>query len=121
MPLRENKIEILALNETKICDIVSISIDGYNYERCERNRHGGGVLVYIKNTIAHDRMHESDIVPDNNCIETITIQIKPKCAKPFAIIAWYRPPYHNTDDILNIERIYKIHDKTNSEIIIMGT
>ena len=65
-------------------------------------------------------MHESDIVPDQNCIETVTIQIKPKCAKPFAIIAWYRPPNYNTDDILNIERIYKVHDKTNREIIIMG-
>ena len=66
MLLRENKIDILALNETKICDIVSdalISIDGYNHERCDRNRHGGGVLVYIKNTIAYDRLHESDIVP----------------------------------------------------------
>ena len=65
-------------------------------------------------------MHESDIVPDHNCIETVTIQIKPKCAKPFAIIAWYRPPDYNTDDILNIKRIIKIHDKTNNEIKIMG-
>ena len=76
MLLRENKIDILALNETKICDIVSdalLSIDGYNNERCDRNRHGGGVLVYIKNTIAYDRLHESDIVPDHNCIETVTI------------------------------------------------
>ena len=117
MLLRENKIDILALNETTICDIVSdalISIDRYNHERCDRNRHGGGVLVYIKNTIAYNRLHESDIVPDHNCIETVTIQIKPKCAKPFAIIAWYRPQNYNTDDILNIKRIYKVHDKTNN-------
>ena len=33
---------------------------------------------------------------------------------------WYRPPNYNTDDILNVERIYKVHDKANSEIIIMG-
>ena len=48
MLLRENKIDILALNETKICDIVSdalISIHGYNHERCDKNLHGGGVLV----------------------------------------------------------------------------
>ena len=65
-------------------------------------------------------MHESDIVPDHNCIETVTVQIKPKCAKLFAIIAWYRPPNYNIDDILNIERIYEVHDKTNNKIIIMG-
>ena len=67
-----------------------------------------------------DILHESDIVPDHNCIETVTIQIKPKCVKPFSIIAWYRPPNHNTDNILNIKRSYNVHDKTNSEIIIMG-
>ena len=78
MLLRENKIDILALNKTKISDIVRdtlISIDGYNHERCDRNRHGGGVLVYIRHTIAYDRLHESAIIPDGNCIETVTIQI----------------------------------------------
>ena len=58
---------------------------------------------------------------DHTCIETVTIQIKRKCAKPFAIIARHRPPNHNTGDILNTERIYKVHGKTNCEIIIMGT
>ena len=67
--------------------------------------------MFTKCTIAYDRLHESDIVSDHNCIETVTIQIKPKCGKPFAIVAWYRPPNHNTDDILNMERIYKVHDK----------
>ena len=65
-------------------------------------------------------MHESDIIPDHDCIETVTIQIKPKCAKPFVIIAWYRPQNYNTDDILNVERIYKVCDKTNIEITKMG-
>ena len=54
-----------------------------------------------------------------NChLETITIQVKPKCAKPFIIIAWYRPPNHKIDDILNIEKVYKTFDKT--EVIILG-
>ena len=54
MLLRENKIDILALNETKIDEVVSdslIGIDGYNHECFDRNRHGGGVLVYVKDTI----------------------------------------------------------------------
>ena len=123
MLLRKNKIDILALNETKISDIVSdtlISTDGYNHEQCDRNRYEGEVLVYIGNTIAYDRLHENDIVPDHNCTEAVTIQIELKCATLFAIMSWYRPPNHNTHDILNIERIYKVHHKTNFEIIIMG-
>ena len=92
MLLRENKIDILALNETKISETVCdplISIEGYNNERYNRNRHGGGVLVYIKDTITYDRILDSDLEP--NSLDTISIQIKPKCAKPFVIIAWYRP------------------------------
>ena len=121
MLLRENKIDILALNETKInetvCDSL-ISIEGYNHECYDRNRHGGGVLVYIKDTITYDRILDSDLEP--NSLETVSIQIKPKCAKPFVIIAWYRPPKHKIDDILNIEKLYKNHDKSNTEVIIMG-
>ena len=121
MLLRENKIDILALNETKIsetvCDSLS-SIEGYNHEGHDRNRHGGGVLVYIKDTITYDRILDSDLEP--NSLETVSIQIKPKCAIPFVIIAWYRPRKHKIDDILNIEKLYKNHDKSNTEVIIMG-
>ena len=121
MLLRYNNIDILALNETKIDNIVSdslFSIDGYNHERCDRNRHGGGVLIYIKDTITYDRLDISKSEVDS--LETVAIQIKPKCAKPFVIIAWCRPPKHNINDILNIEKIYKTFDKTHNEIIIMG-
>ena len=55
-----------------------------------------------------------------NSLETVSIQIKPKCAKPFFIIAWYRPPKHKIDDILNIEKLYKNHDKSSTEVIIIG-
>ena len=121
MLLRENKIDILALNEAKISETVChslIIIKGYNHERYDRNRHGGGVLVYIKDIITYDRILDSDLEP--NSLETVSIQIKPKCAKPFVIIAWYRPPQHKIDDILNIEKLYKNHDKSNIEVIIMG-
>ena len=121
MLLRENKIDILALNEAKISETVChslIIIEGYNHECYDRNSHGGEVLVYMKDTITYDRILDSDLEP--NSLETVSIQIKPKCAKPFEIIAWYRPPKHKIDDILNIEKLYKNHDKSNIEVIIMG-
>ena len=121
MLLRENKIDILALNEAKISETVChslIIIEGYNHERYDRNRHGGEVLVYIKDTITYDRILDSDLEP--NSLETVSIQIKPKCGKAFVIIAWYRPPKHKIDNILNIEKLYKNHDKSNTEVIIMG-
>ena len=64
------------------------------------------------------KFSQLDLEP--NSLETVSIQIKPKCAKPFVIIAWYRPPKHKIDDILNIEKLYKNHDKSNTEVIING-
>ena len=94
-----------------------ITIDEYNHEQCDRSRHGGCVLIYIKDTITYDRLDISKIEVDS--LVTVTIQIKRKCAKPFVIIAWYKPPKHNINDILNIEKIYKTLDKTQNKIIIM--
>ena len=91
MLLRENTIDILALNETKISETVCdslIIIEGYNHECYDKNRHEGEVLVYIKDTTTYDRILDSDLEP--NSLETVSIRIKPKCAKPFVIIAWYR-------------------------------
>ena len=87
MLLKDNKIDILALNETKIDEIVDdslISKDGYFHERHDRNRHEAGVLIYIKDTITYEKLQ----TPNDSrlCdLETITIQVKPKCAKPFVI------------------------------------
>ena len=64
------------------------------------------------------KFSQLDLEP--NSLETVSIQIKPKCAKPFVIIAWYRPPKHKIDDILDIEKLYKSHDKSNTEVIIIG-
>ena len=103
MILRENKIDILALNETKIDEIVDdslISIDGYFHERHDRNRFGGGVLIYIKDTITYERLQNDNTKLCD--LETITIQVKPKYAKPFVIITWYRPPNQKTYDMFNI-------------------
>ena len=47
-------IHIPAINETKIDKNVHddlVSIDGYTIKRCARNRKGGGVAVYIKDTL----------------------------------------------------------------------
>ena len=49
-----------------------IQISGYNHERCDRNRQGGGVLPC-------------------SLLEVIAIEINPKCSKPFLSLSWYRP------------------------------
>ena len=57
MLLHDNKIDILALNETKLDETISkchTEIDGYNHERYDHNRHGGGVCIYLKSSINYE-------------------------------------------------------------------
>ena len=52
--MEEKNIHILAINETKLDEVMPsslVSVDGYSLERKDRNFFGGGVAIYIKNTI----------------------------------------------------------------------
>ena len=53
-------------------------------------------------------------------METICLEIKPKCSKSFVIIAWYRPPKYNALDIDEIENVYQYFDTEDIEIILLG-
>ena len=99
--LRDNKNDFLTLNKTKIDEIIDdslISIDVYFHERHDRNRHGGGVLIYIKDTI------------------TITYEILQNVDTKFVIIAWHRPPNYKIDDVLYIVKVYKTFYNIETEI-----
>ena len=51
--MRKNPLEILAVNGTKIDSFLEdeFSIAGYHLIRKDPNRHGGGVLLYVRHTI----------------------------------------------------------------------
>ena len=72
--LVNTSLDILAINETKIDDSVSsneISIVGYQLIRKDRNRHGGGVLMYIRESIPFSE--RNDLVHDS--LELICVEI----------------------------------------------
>ena len=49
----KTKAAVIGISESKLDETVlngEINIPGYNILRSDRNRHGGGVLCYIKNT-----------------------------------------------------------------------
>ncbi len=66
--------DILSINETKIDDSVpdnEINVAGYHLIRKERNRHGGGVLMYIRESIPFSE--RNDLVPTS--LEMICVEI----------------------------------------------
>ena len=57
MLLHDNHIDILALNETRLAPFVSdlhVMIKNYSIPvRCDCNRQGGGVAIYVKDTVLY--------------------------------------------------------------------
>ena len=77
-------VDILAINETRLDSSIQngeVSIPGYTLERKDRNRNGGGVALYIRDSINYKRLID---LPDDN-IELISIQVSKPKAKPFIV------------------------------------
>ena len=86
----ENKIDIIAVNETKLestIDDSMVTLSGFTVLRCDRNRHGGLVAMFIREKI--DFKHRTDLQSGSR--EILCIEVKPKFGKPFLVQAWYRP------------------------------
>ena len=81
---------VIGISESKLDESVlnsEISIPSYNILRCDRNRNGGGVLCYVKNTICYNqREHFS------NEFENIFFDILLPNTKPILVGNIYRPP-----------------------------
>ena len=59
--MTENKIDIISINETKLDDTIrdeQVTIEGFSLLRLDRNRHGGGVAFYIKETVNYEHRAE---------------------------------------------------------------
>ena len=90
MVISSQTLDILATNENRLDSTIAdkdISIIGYNVVRKDRNKHGGDVLLYVKETwnfLTKPIIHDVDL-------EILTMEIIGKYVKPFLITTWYRP------------------------------
>ena len=109
---------VITLTETWIGNLVTnseISIDGYTVFRKDRNRHGGGVCLYIKNNIAFNQ--RDDLNNDN--IETLFVDILLPRSKPIVVGVCYRPDPEDLEFLIQFEEtVSKI--KSDCEIMILG-
>ena len=75
--LSDSEIDVFAINESKIDNSVKdseISIPGYNMIRKDRNRFGGGVVVYIRETYSfYERKNLNSDDLEMICIESSNI------------------------------------------------
>ena len=94
----------MCLNETFCDSSISdseINLPDYSIVRRNRNRHGGGVAMYIRNSLTFIR--RNDLETDD--IECIWIEIKCKQKQPVLICSLYRPPSCSVDFIGKLSEI----------------
>ena len=119
--VNDHKFDVLGLCETRLNENVQdreLRIDGYEIYRNDRDASGGGVAMYVNNTLSH---HRTEDITDPK-LEILGIEVTPKYAKVFVILCWYRPP---TSDIDNcsfkaLAKIIRKIDAESKEIILIG-
>ena len=84
--------------------------------RCDRNRHGCGVAVFVKESISYS-VRTDLLIGD---LEIVCIEVKPKCSSPFVILAWYRPPKYDMFSFTELEHVLKVLDSEVKKIISIG-
>ena len=89
--MQHQYLDILVLNETRLDETISnseISIDKYTLVRNDRTRHGGGVAMYIGNSINFNLRNDLH----DEALEFLCVEISKPKVKPFLISTWYRHP-----------------------------
>ncbi len=117
--LEKYTFDILAINESKIDNSISnneIHILRYDIIRNDRNRYGGGVVLYVHDNIPFSI--RNDMIPEH--LEIISIEVNRPYNKSFLISTWYRPPNSNLDLLDEWALFLGKCDTEISELIIVG-
>lgn len=121
----EHKPHILALNETWLDDSFpdnQVSLAGYNLVRRDRNCHGGGLAVYIVESLNFECLNKNlDDIIIRSDMEALWIELKPSKSKNILFGFLYRPPsFDATIFIDNLEVILKLLTQNDKVTILVG-
>ena len=117
--LNELEIDILVLNETKLYDYINrqiTEIAGFKQVRLDRSRQGGGVSLYVRDSIQYILRNN---IPNSN-LGLLCIEVQPYKGKPFLLSTLYRPPKDPVTTFLRVEVVLSYLDSESKEMILMG-
>ena len=117
--MEKQTFDILALNETRLSDTIPdslINLPGYDLIRRDRNRSGGGVCAYIRNSINYSRRLDLEI----DLLEMLALEIKKPNTKPFLVYCWYPPPHSPAEHFDIFESKLEQAEMFYSDIYITG-
>ena len=116
--IETNKPDIISISETKLDKTVNdcdVDISGYRVIRRDRNCYGGGVLMYISESLNFN--HREDLDFD---LESISVEIKVGKYKPFLVTTIYRPPDKPVSYFDQIESLISTTELEGKESILIG-
>ncbi len=111
----DSKIDILIISEVWLDDIITdsqVKVDDYTIEINDRNRHGGGVAIYIKHDLNYTLRDDL-----NKDIECLWLQCKLFSDFLMLLCCLYHPTSASIDNMLDM------FDKAileNKDTVIMG-
>ena len=117
--INKTSFDLVCINETRLDQTIKnseVELQGYDLVRRDRNRHGGGVAIYIRKVIPY--LERKSLIPDN--VEAICLEIQKPNAKPIIISTWYRPPGSKSELLERFDLFLQNIDNENKETIITG-
>ena len=111
--------DIFAINESTIVDSITdgeISTSGFNLIRKDRSRAGGGVALYIRESLSY--IDRNDLVPDR--LEMLCAEITRPFSKSLFVCTWYRPPNSDMNLFNECDVFLQKCESENKELIVVG-
>ena len=114
-----NNYDIVCIVESWLSQDISdseLAITGYTIFRRDRNRHGGGIIIFVKDTLSCTILPTST----SSSIEFISLIFESYRSK-FCISAFYRPP---SSDVSYFDELFDVIEKLDivnfSNYILLG-
>ena len=118
--IHQNSFDILAISETWLSDKIPnelVNIPGFNVYRKDRPSHGGGVLIYIKETLPHT--YCPDLTNFNNT-EVVWVRIDNTSSPSFYVSCVYNPKADDENHYQCMLNNFENVLAKNKEIVILG-
>ena len=93
-----------------------VNIPGFSLYRNDRNRHGGGVAFYVRETISHTLRADLSM-PD---IESLWVEVYSPDGTSYLLCSMYRPPSASHDYYDKMIENIELVSMLNKEIVIFG-
>ena len=109
----------MSINETHLDETVNdfeLEIPGFVIYRNDRNRHGGGVALYVRDDVKH-KPRKDLTIPG---LESVWIEMSTPDNKDYLICSMYRPPSASAAYYDKIIDNLELASSKNMEIIVMA-